>query len=136
MQVYTIRLKPGEDILAEIESLVLRKKIEAGVVLACVGSLTEAVIRYANQETITHLLGRFEIVSLTGIVSLHGSHLHISISNEKGYTIGGHLSAGCRVYTTAEIAVLALDDVQFVREYCELSGYEELVVRQKHKNGV
>ncbi len=70
----------------------------------------------------------FEITSITGTVSTHGSHLHVSISDEQGKTIGGHLVPGCRIYTTAEIVLAVFEDVIYKREFAEDSGYDELVV--------
>ncbi len=72
--------------------------------------------------------GFFEIVSITGTVSIHGSHLHISVSDGDGKTIGGHLESGCKIYTTAEIVLAVFEDVVYKREFAEDSGYEELVV--------
>ncbi len=131
MQTYTFRLKPGQDLFNEIESFVAQKKIEAGCILSSVGSLTYATLRLANREFYTEYEGHFEIVSLNGTVSTNGSHLHISISDGDGKTIGGHLVPGCRIYTTAEIVVAELEDVIYKREFAEDSGYEELVVYKK-----
>ena len=65
---------------------------------------------------------------MNGTVSIHGSHLHISISDGDGTTIGGRLVSGCKIYTTAEIVVAAFDDVVYKREFAKDSGYKELVV--------
>lgn len=92
------------------------------------GSLAKAAICFANQETVSEFEEYFEIVSLTGTVSIHGSHLHISVSGKNGRTIGGHIDSGCKIYTTAEIVIAAFDDVVYKREYAEDSGYEELTV--------
>jgi predicted DNA-binding protein with PD1-like motif len=86
----------------------------------------------ANREAVSEYEEYFEMVSLTGTLSVHGSHLHISLSDGEGRTIGGHLSPGCTVYTTAEIVIAAFDDVVYRREFAGDSGYEELVVYQKH----
>ena len=110
-------------------SLFIRENdIQAGCVLSGVGSLTHAALRFANRSTYTNYQGYFEIVSITGTVSIHGSHLHLSISNENGKTIGGHLDSGCRIYTTAEIVLAVFDDVVYKREFAADSGYEELIV--------
>ena len=115
-----------------IVAFVLDKKIEAGCVLSGVGSLTHAVLRLANRDFHSDYEGHFEIVSITGTVSIHGSHLHISISDGDGKTIGGHLVSGCKIYTTAEIVLAAFHDVAYKRELYENdSGYEELVVYKK-----
>lgn len=96
--------------------------------LSGVGSLAKAAIRFANQETVLEFEEYFEIVSLTGTLSIHGSHLHISISDRNGRTIGGHFDSGCKIYTTAEIVIAAFDDVVYKRKYAQDSGYEELTV--------
>ena len=128
MKTFTIRLKPAEDLLSSLESFVNKKEIEAGCILTCVGSLTTAVLRLANQGHLTTYEGHFEIVSLVGTISVNGSHLHISISDEQGKTIGGHLWEGCKIYTTAEIVIADFDELSYKREACDLSGYDELVV--------
>jgi predicted DNA-binding protein with PD1-like motif len=128
MENYTFRLKPGHDLFDSIQAFVQERNIEAGCVISGVGSLTYATLRLANREFLTNYEGYFEIVSITGLVSIHGSHLHISISDEDGKTFGGHLDSGCKVYTTAEIAILAFDNVMYKREFAEDSGYDELVV--------
>jgi uncharacterized protein len=131
MQTFTFRLKPGQDLLNEIESVVVEKNIEAGCVLSAVGSLTHATLRLANREFYSEYDGHFEIVSMTGTVSVHGSHLHISISDGDGKTIGGHLVPGCKIYTTAEMVLGIFNDVVYKREFAEDSGYEELVVNPR-----
>jgi len=129
MRVITFRLKPGQDLLEQIEKVVKGNHIQAGCVLGAVGSLTHATIRLANRQNFSEYDGYFEIVSMTGTLSIHGSHLHLSISDEEGKTIGGHLVPGCKVYTTAEMVAGIFDDVTYQRELCNESGYEELVVK-------
>jgi hypothetical protein len=131
MLTHSFRLKSGQDLFNEIESFTAQKKIEAGCILSSVGSLTHATLRLANREFYTDYDGHFEIVSLNGTVSTNGSHLHLSISDGDGKTIGGHLVPGCKIYTTAEIVIAELDDVIYKREFAEDSGYEELVVYKK-----
>ena len=131
MENYTFRLTPGQDLFDSIESFVLQNQIEAGCILSGVGSLTHAVLRLANREFYNEYEGYYEIVSITGTVSIHGSHLHVSISNGDGVTIGGHLVSGCKIYTTAEIVIAAFSDVVYKREFAEDSGYDELMVHKK-----
>jgi hypothetical protein len=129
MKNHTFRLHPGQDLFDSIEAFLLVENIEAGCVLSGVGSLTRAVLRLANRDFYAEYEGHFEIVSLTGTVSVHGSHLHISISDGDGKTIGGHLVPGCKIYTTAEIVLAVFPDIVYKRELLENdSGYEELVV--------
>lgn len=132
MKTHTFRLKPQQDLFDSIEAFVKQNNIEAGCVLSSVGSLTHATLRLANREYYNEYDGHFEIVSMTGTVSIHGSHIHIAISDGDGVTIGGHLVSGCKIYTTAEIVLLELDEVVYKREWHENdSGYEELVVYKK-----
>jgi len=131
MENYTFRLTPGQDLMDAIESFVLQNQIEAGCVLSAVGSLTQAVLRLANHDEYNRYEGFFEIVSVTGTVSTHGSHLHIAISDGEGATIGGHLVSGCKIYTTAEIVIIAFSDLIFQRTIAEDSGYAELAVYKK-----
>ncbi len=132
MKTHTFRLKPGQDLMDETQAFVEEKKIEAGCILSGVGSLTHATLRLANREYYNEYEGHFEIVSITGTVAVSGSHLHLSISDGDGVTLGGHLVSGCKIYTTAEIVLAVFEDVVYSREPLENdSGYEELVVREK-----
>lgn len=123
-----VRLHPGQDLLAELERVFAQSKAGAGCVLTCVGSLTRAVIRFANRSESATVEGHFEIVSLTGVFAPDGAHCHLSISNGEGRTLGGHLMEGCRVYTTAEIVVGLLPGMRFTRPLDPETGYPELEV--------
>lgn len=106
-------------------------QLSAAGVVTCVGSLTEVTIRYANREEATKLTGHFEIVSLVGTLEPGGGHLHISVSDGEGQTLSGHLLPGSAVYTTAEIVLVALDDLRFTRKPDPVTTYEELSVERR-----
>jgi uncharacterized protein len=129
MENYTFRLRPGQDLFDTVEIFVHEKRIEAGCVLSGVGSLSHARLRLADRNFYSEFDSHFEIVSITGTVSIHGSHLHIAMSDENGKTIGGHLESGCKIYTTAEIVIAVFNDVIYRREFAEDSGYDELVIQ-------
>jgi predicted DNA-binding protein with PD1-like motif len=129
-EMYAFRLKPGQDLKQSIDSFVKNKKIEAGWINTCVGSLTQYNIRFANQEKGYSDKGHFEIVSLVGTLSVHGSHIHVSISDSTGKTIGGHLLDGCKIYTTAEIVIGESKDFVFAREKDGSTPWEELQVKK------
>jgi uncharacterized protein len=129
IKTITMRLKPGQDLMVEMDRLAQTQKLEAACILTCVGSLTTAVLRFANQGHTDTLTGHFEIVSLTGTLSVHGSHYHISISDETGKTIGAHLMEGCKVYTTAEVVIGVIEGVSYQRTICEESSYPELYIQ-------
>ena len=128
MQNYTFRLTPGQDLFDSIQAFVTEKQVQAGCVLCAVGSLKSATLRLADRDYNSEYEGPFEIVSITGTLSVNGSHLHISISDGDGKTIGGHFESGCKIYTTAEIVIAVFNDIVYRREFAADSGYEELVV--------
>jgi uncharacterized protein len=131
MQIHTFRLKPGQDLFNEIEAFIMEKKVEAGCILSSVGSLTRATLRLADQSHSSEYAGHFEILSLNGTVATSGLHLHISISDGDGQTIGGHLVSGSKVYATAGIVIAEFEGIIYRREFAEDSGYEELAVYKK-----
>ena len=131
LQIHPFRLKPGEDLKAGIEAYVQQHQLKAAFVLTCVGSLTQYHLRMADQPKGEKKNGHFEIVSLVGTCSIHGSHVHLSISNETGTTIGGHLLEECYVYTTAEIVLGESTEHVFVRENDGSTAWEELQVKKR-----
>jgi predicted DNA-binding protein with PD1-like motif len=131
-KTHAFRLKPGNDLKKEIESYVKANNIQAGWISCGVGSLKDYSIRFANQPEGSKGSGHFEIVSLTGTVSVNGSHIHISISDSTGKTIGGHLVDSNLVYTTAEIVIQEPDDFVFTREKDGSTPWEELQVKKKN----
>lgn len=130
INVHAIRLKPNEDLRRAIETYAKENNITAGWMVTCAGSLTNYNIRFANKEKGNMGTGHFEIVSLAGTVSKNGCHLHISISDSTGKTIGGHLLAGCTIYTTAEIVMQSTPQLNFKREKDGTTSWEELQIEK------
>lgn len=128
MDALALRLHPGQDLKLELDRLVEKHEIEAACILTCVGSLTTAVLRFANKETSEKLDGHFEIISLTGVLSRHGSHYHIAIADERGTSYGAHLMDGCTIYTTAEIVIGIIPNYSFLRTFDPHTGYLELEI--------
>jgi uncharacterized protein len=131
MAVRALRLGPGADLKRELSRFARENGLRAGVVLTCVGSLTRAVVRLADQPEGTSFEGKHEIVALVGTLSPDGDHLHMAVSDSSGRTIGGHLMVGSLVYTTAEIAVGELTDLAFARETDPATTYRELAIRRR-----
>jgi predicted DNA-binding protein with PD1-like motif len=131
VQFFTLRLKPHEDLKAQLISFAEKNDWKAACIVTCVGSLEQFHLRYANQEKGEIRKGHFEIISLTGTFSNTSSHLHISVSDTTGATIGGHLLDRNLIYTTAEIVIAEQTDLEFVREQDATYGYNELVIRSK-----
>ena len=127
---HAFRLKPGQDLKKSIQNVADELQIKAGWIGTCVGSLTGYTIRFANQANTGSKTGHFEIVGLTGTVSINGSHLHILVSNDTGETIGGHLCDGCIIYTTAEIIICNSNDFVFKRENDGSTPWLELQIEK------
>src|SRR5690349_8117899 len=99
--VFAFRLQPNTDLKKSIIELIKGEKLHAAWIITCVGSLSQFHLRFANQPTGVMRLGHFEIVSLVGTIGNDGCHLHISLADESGSILGGHVLDGCIVYTTA-----------------------------------
>lgn len=125
---HCFRLTQGSDLKKEIEEYTIKNKI-SGVILCSVGCLSKLTIRLADGKNILEKEGNFEIVSVTGTLSEDGVHIHISVSDELGNTLGGHLKDGCIVNTTAEIVIKVFDEIKLNREYDNNTGYCELVIK-------
>lgn len=133
IKVFALRLRPGQDLRKELERFAKERGIRAGFIITTVGSLQKASLRLADKSDTTSFDGKFEIVSLVGTLGQDGVHLHISISDGTGRTIGGHLVEGCQIYTTAEIVIGEAVGMVFKRETDKVTGYKELTIRQQRR---
>ncbi|MCW3105669.1 MAG: hypothetical protein JWQ09_175 [Segetibacter sp.] len=130
LKAVTIRLHPGEDLKVKLGEYVKSLHIKAACLITCVGSLKQVAIRLAAQSATNTIVGKFEIVSLVGTLAETGLHLHISVSDSTGKTVGGHLIEGALVYTTAEVVLGIMDGVSYERETDPTFGYKELIIRK------
>ncbi|XP_072265600.1 bifunctional protein GlmU-like [Pyxicephalus adspersus] len=138
LSVYALRLGPGEEIVTSLFKFVQEKELRAPFVITCVGSVTKATLRLANADAVNrneiiNLNEKLEIVSLVGTLNEY-AHLHISLSDKDGKTIGGHAMGDLEVFTTAEIVIGELSDLQFTREMDERTGFPELVISPRTEN--
>ncbi len=129
--VHALRLHPGQDLKRELDAFAKAQHLQAGFIITCVGSLRKVALRPANQKEPLLREQKMEIVSLVGTLSPDGSHLHISLSDSTGATIGGHLLEGNEVYTTAEIVIGEGEQLQFHREIDPATTYKELIVKKR-----
>jgi len=128
MKIYPLRLKPNQDLRQSLKNFANQENIKAGFILSAIGSLKQAKIRFANQQSSTILIDKFEIISLNGTIATSGVHLHIAISDKEGKTIGGHLDDECIIYTTGEIIIGTTEEFIFNRTIDEQTGYKELEI--------
>ena len=82
----------------------------------------------AGAKNIQDIEGSLEITSLVGTFGTDGSHVHVSVSDQNGTVIGGHLMEESIVHTTAEVVIGTIPGKRFNRKYCEKSGWKELSI--------
>jgi predicted DNA-binding protein with PD1-like motif len=136
----SFRLFPGDDLIEGIMNVVRMTNLRSAWVISCVGSLTTYAIRFANEDTIATGTGHFEIVSVVGtMTSITNSsvgetngawHLHISVADNTGRTIGGHLATGSTIFTTAEIQIGYDCNVEYSRGVDGATPWDELQIAQ------
>ena len=130
MELVSLRLQPEADIRRDLERLVKRDNIAAGVVLGAVGSLSNVCLRFADQNKHTTLAGKHEILTLSGTLGEGGVHLHMSVADDTGECKGGHVVYGCRVNTTLELVLGLVPNVKFEREMDDKTGSKELKISE------
>lgn len=125
-----VRLHPGDDLRLALEHVIARQGVQAGFVVAGIGSLRPALVRLAAGQEPLRLDEDVELLSLSGSLCPTGSHLHLCVSLRDGRVLGGHAAYGCVVRTTAEVLLAPLPAWQFCRELDIGTGYDELVIRK------
>jgi uncharacterized protein len=131
LQAHVLRLHPGEDLRSALNTafaeLQAREGSAAACIISAIGSLSRAVLRYADQPEGTVLEEPLELITLSGTLGPDGVHLHASVATARGEMRGGHVMPGCIVRTTAEIVLATLPGWAFSREHDAATGYKELV---------
>ena len=128
-----LRLRPGDDLRAGLERAFAEAPERAGFVAASVGSLSRLALRHAGRDEASAVEGCFELVGLSGTLSVDGPHLHLLASDPDGRVVGGHLLPGCTVRTTVEVVIGLVRGVRFTRPRDDDTGYAELAFdRDRH----
>ncbi len=136
---HPIRLTKGDDLVSSMEKAALSAMEKSGTssafVLTAVGSLECVTLRMANASNsdgnfvneVKEWNERLEVVSLVGTFSRDGKHLHMSVSDSKGNVFGGHVMSG-KIFTTLELVIGVILNVDFSRVQDPTTGYKELSV--------
>lgn len=124
--IHVLRLAAGDDLREALGRAPQELGFEAGFMLSAVGSLQPAVIRLAGSDASTRCEGPFEILVLSGTLSLDGPHLHIALADGEGRVLAGHLMRGSIVRTTAELVIGVAAGWRFTREFDADTGHMEL----------
>lgn len=130
MKTHAFRLLPGTDLKKGIQHYITAENIQAAAMISCVGSLKFTRLRLAGAKDFFEQEGKQEILSLCGTLAIKGSHLHLCLADNTGKTVGGHLSDGCIINTTAEIVLAELPHFVFERKPDETTGFDELSVQK------
>jgi predicted DNA-binding protein with PD1-like motif len=129
MELWPLRLKPGEDLRRALEALV--QNAVPAFVVAGIGSLGQGHLRFAGVASETVVDGPLEILTLSGTLGEGGAHLHMSVSDAAGRVHGGHVAYGNVVRTTAEVLLVQLPGWSLAREPDPITGFKELRVRRQ-----
>jgi uncharacterized protein len=125
---HVMRLSPGQELRAELLEYAVVHNLHAASIVTGVGSLQRAELRLAGRKDILKVEGPLEVVSLVGTLGSGGAHLHLSVADAKGDVRGGHLMGGDPVYTTMEIVLVELTELDFQRQADPKTGFPELQV--------
>jgi hypothetical protein len=128
MKTYVKRLLPGQDIKISLQQLLDEYQLKAAAIISAVGSVQTFSLRVSDGKTVISNMEHREIVSMSGILTKDGIHVHISLSGLDGSVIGGHLMEGCLVNTTLELVLIPLEH-DLSRTYDSATGYKELVTK-------
>jgi predicted DNA-binding protein with PD1-like motif len=131
-KIHVFRVKPGQELTAEIASFCAKNSISSGVIIGIIGSAEKAQISYLvkipGEYQIVEYKGPLEIVCAQGSIALKGEerilHIHMLISNQE-FCKGGHL-VKATVFSTAEVTIGELD-YQLNRYSDSFTGLNELV---------
>lgn len=130
MKIFALRLQPDQDLRQALKEFAIAHNLQAGFILSAIGSFKQVALRFADQPSSTVLQGCYEMLSLQGTLSVHGLHLHMAIADFQGQVLGGHVSDGCIIYTTAEIVIGASEAFVFLRCPDAQTGFLELDVQR------
>lgn len=122
------KLTHGCDLLEELNRIAKELSVRLGRVEA-IGAVQKASIGFYNQETRTYRFESFakplEITKLAGNISLKEGvpfvHAHVTLSDETGRCVGGHLAPGTIVFA-CEFLIEVYDGPAFKREPDETTG--------------
>ncbi len=98
---FLFRVPEGEELLSYINEFAERNNVLIGTASA-IGSLRNPKIGYFNENAgkyrVINLEGTYELVSLSGNISLKGdkpfAHIHVALGDPEGRLYGGHLVEG------------------------------------------
>ena len=131
-KIHVFRVKPKQELFAEITSYCQEHQLTSGIVQGIIGSVETARLNFLMElpgkyQSIDYD-GPLEIVCAQGSVALKDKtpivHIHVQLSTQE-MCIGGHL-AQATVFSTAEVIIGELD-YQLHRQLDDYTGLNELL---------
>lgn len=133
-RIMALRLKPGTDMLLEIEKACVTNGIRNGVVVSGIGGVTTAVFcdptyfpgrkQPYNYGAPIVLQENLSIAAISGIIcndddGAVNTHIHVTFSNEQGQCYAGHLKEGTRTMLTVDLVIAELQGLRMSRKFDE-----------------
>jgi uncharacterized protein len=119
LETLALRLPPDVDLRQTLQSIAHTENITAGIILSGIGSIKTVALRFAGQNTHTTLAKPL-------LRRIDGKHEILTIAGTIG--TGGHVVDGCIIYTTVELTIGILPDLQFQRQLDDRTGFAELAI--------
>ena len=131
-KIHVFRVRPEQELLADITRYCHEHSIQSGVIIGIIGSVKEAELNFLmelpGKYQGVHYTGPMEIVCAQGSVALKDDetivHIHLQLSGQD-MCRGGHL-AKATVFSTAEVTIGELD-YQLRRQADSYTGLNELI---------
>lgn len=128
MDLFPLRLQPGEDLRRALVDAVNQHGAGSAFLVSGIGSLVDGRLRFSGAPGETLLDGPLEILAMSGSVTPGGAHVHLSVSDKHGKVTGGHLCFGNIVLTTVEALLVFLPGWELSRAFDPQTGFDELVI--------
>lgn len=124
-KIHVLRIDPGEDVLACVESFLAEQAIQQAVVIGGYGTLAAFHLHWVKDNRLpaenrfAQGEGGIEILSMNGLVVAGQPHIHVSLSTQVG-AFGGHLEPGCIAYVLCEVFFAEVEGPTMRREQVEV----------------
>ena len=122
------KLTHGSDLIEEVTAFCAEHQIRLGRIEA-IGAVTQARVGFYDHHTREYLYITYdtplEILCLTGNISLKDGvpmvHAHVTLADENGHAMGGHLAAGTSVFA-CEFTIHEYIGPPLKRTYDDVTG--------------
>ena len=113
-KVHILNVAPGADVIGCIQTYLFSNKIEAANIMSAVGTLRCVTMRLAycdegkGYPTRTHhgKKQKYQLISLTGCLSMHGARLSVCVGDNAGASHAGQLVGNMIAHNHVEICTL------------------------------